>query len=233
MNPLLLIALGGGLGAVTRYLAANAVYDFLGRNFPHGTLFVNVSGSFIMGLLAELILQRSLAPEYRAALLVGFLGGYTTFSSFSLETLYLFEEGGAPKALLNIFLSVTLCLAGVWLGLLLGRQWFAGDWSPVWQGHRFTDSGLGLGAAFALALLAEWASLRLGFRPEWRAAALIALLGLCTVASTLWLAFRLAGEGQELRGLLGLFAINALLGALAAWLGNSTGQWLWQLNQSR
>ena len=92
MAQLLAIALGGSLGAVTRFLAANSVSGWLGREFPHGTLFVNVFGSFLMGLLSELLLLRfAVAAEYQAAVLVGFLGAFTTFSTFALETLRLYQ----------------------------------------------------------------------------------------------------------------------------------------------
>jgi CrcB protein len=135
MNQLIAIALGGSVGAVTRFLVANGIYGVLGRSFPHGTLFVNVSGSFLMGFLTTLMLQRfSMAVEYLAAILVGFLGAYTTFSTFALETVNLFEEGSLLKAFLNIFLSAVLCLVAVWFGLVWGRTLFSGDIYP-WLGN--------------------------------------------------------------------------------------------------
>ena len=80
MHQLIAIALGGSAGAVVRFLVASGIYGWLGRGFPYGTLFVNVSGSFLMGLLTELMLQRfAVAAEYRAAVLVGFLGATRLF----------------------------------------------------------------------------------------------------------------------------------------------------------
>lgn len=120
----LLIFFGAGVGGVFRYWISNGVYLFLGRQFPYGTLVVNATGSFFMGLLFALILERfdGIGPQLRSLLLIGFLGGYTTFSSFSIETLALFESGEWVSATLNIFISVTLCLALTWLGILGGRQ---------------------------------------------------------------------------------------------------------------
>src|SRR3569832_2984781 len=96
---------------------------FTSRNFPYGTLLINVSGSLIMGLLYVLLGERlALSPEWRAAILIGMLGGYTTFSSFSIETLLLFEQGEQFKAMMNVLLSVSLCLLAVWLGVVAGRR---------------------------------------------------------------------------------------------------------------
>lgn len=117
------IAIGGALGAVLRYGASVSVYALLGRGFPYGTLFVNVSGSLLMGLLSVLMLERfNIGPEWRAAVLVGVLGSFTTFSTFSIETLNLLEQGDWLRAMSNIVLSVLVCLAAVWLGVLIGRQ---------------------------------------------------------------------------------------------------------------
>lgn len=124
MNNLILIFIGAGLGGVLRFWVSNATYLLLNRNFPYGTLLVNVSGSFLMGILFVIILERfnGLGPQLRALLLIGFLGGYTTFSSFSIETLNLFEAGEMVNAILNIVLNTSLCLVATWAGIILGRQ---------------------------------------------------------------------------------------------------------------
>lgn len=235
MKQLLAIAIGGSFGAIARFLVANGIYTVLGRNFPHGTLFVNVSGSFLMGLLTELMLQRfALAVEYRAAILIGFLGAYTTFSTFAIETLYLFEQGSLLKAWLNMLLSPLLCVVAVWWGLAWGRTLFSNDVYP-WLGHGlpYLDWGLGLLGAFALAVLAALSFHALQLAPERRAAVLIVLLGVITIGSTLWLALHLSEVRLEFHGLLSLFVLNALGGAVVVWFGSSVGNWLWQLNLSR
>ncbi len=123
MSQTLAIALGGALGALGRFWASNGVYALLGRDFPYGTLAVNLLGSLLMGLGYVWLLERSsLGPEWRALLLVGFLGAFTTFSTFSIETLNLIEGGEPLKALLNVLLSVGLCVFAAWGGVLLGRS---------------------------------------------------------------------------------------------------------------
>lgn len=123
MSQVLAIAAGGAVGAVLRFWVSGGVYALVGRGFPYGTLAVNVSGSLIMGLLYVLMLDRmSLAPEWRAAILIGLLGAFTTFSTFSIETLNLIEQTAYLKAGLNMAVSVVACLAAVWLGVLIGRQ---------------------------------------------------------------------------------------------------------------
>lgn len=124
MNNSILIFLGAGLGGVCRYWMANAVYFFCSRQFPYGTLVVNITGCLLMGFLFTIISERfdGYAPQLRAFLLIGLLGGYTTFSSFSLETLNLFENGAWLSAGLNVLLSMALCLLAVWAGVIGGRQ---------------------------------------------------------------------------------------------------------------
>jgi CrcB protein len=115
----LLIFVGGGLGSVARWWASGFVADKFGETFPWGTMIVNVTGSFLIGLFATLTGPegRVLAPaSLRAFFMLGVCGGYTTFSSFSLQTLNLAEDGQWFRAGANTVLSVVLCLAGVWLG---------------------------------------------------------------------------------------------------------------------
>lgn len=106
-----------------RYWAQQATHALLGRGFPYGTLLVNVAGSFLMGFLYVYLAGRAgLSQEIRLALLVGLLGAFTTFSTFSFETMAPIEDGESVKAAINVVASVGLCLLGCWLGLALGRQ---------------------------------------------------------------------------------------------------------------
>jgi fluoride exporter len=123
VQQLLAIAGGGALGAVLRFSMSSNIYRVLGREFPYGTLAVNVLGSLLMGLFFILIIERgALSAEWRSVIMIGFLGAFTTFSTFSIETLSLLESGELSRAALNIFLSVALCLGATWLGLVIGRQ---------------------------------------------------------------------------------------------------------------
>jgi fluoride exporter len=122
MLAYLWIAIGGALGSVGRYWLSGAVASRFGETFPWGTLLVNVSGSFAIGFFATLTAPdgRWLAPVgFRQFFMFGICGGYTTFSSFSLQTLNLAEEGEWFHAGGNILGSVALCLVAVWLGHLL------------------------------------------------------------------------------------------------------------------
>jgi CrcB protein len=119
---LLLIAAGGAAGAVMRYLVDNAVLDRFAGAFPLGILVVNLSGAFVLGLLAALIMERGLLPtELRSPLIVGFLGAYTTFSTLMLDSWRLAEEGLPALAIANLAGSMVLGIVAVGAGLVLGR----------------------------------------------------------------------------------------------------------------
>lgn len=117
------IATGGAIGALLRFWMSQGVYTVLGRGFPYGTLSVNVIGSLIMGVLYVFLYERmDISAEIRAALVIGLLGAFTTFSTFSIETINLLEAGEVMKAMLNILLSVSLCLVACWFGVAVARQ---------------------------------------------------------------------------------------------------------------
>src|SRR5574337_1064846 len=124
MKQLLLIGLGSGIGGVFRYSLSTFIHKFVGRSFPLGTLAVNTLGCFLMGLLFIVILERftNYSESLRAFLLLGFLGGFTTFSSFPIETFNMVEYGEFFYALLNMLFSLFLCLFLTWLGILIGRE---------------------------------------------------------------------------------------------------------------
>ncbi|HYM72574.1 MAG TPA: fluoride efflux transporter CrcB [Stellaceae bacterium] len=118
------VALGGALGSIARYWMTNVVALLLGPRFPWGTILINILGSFVIGFVAHLTTPVGSVPlsfDLRAFILVGICGGYTTFSSFSLQTLELARSGNWLGAGGNILLSVVLCLIAVWAGYLLGQ----------------------------------------------------------------------------------------------------------------
>jgi CrcB protein len=122
MTPVLAVALGGALGSVARYLLVLQMTRWLGPVFPWGTLAVNVIGGLVIGLLAEaMALKWSVAPETKLFLITGILGGFTTFSAFSLEVVALVQRGAVGAALTYVVASVVLSVGAVFLGLALVR----------------------------------------------------------------------------------------------------------------
>lgn len=120
--PLILVGIGGFAGAVARYLVDGAVSSRMPGAFPWGTLVVNLSGSFILGLLFALTAERAILPaEIRGPVLIGFVGAYTTFSTYMLESWRLVEDGAITLAAVNIVGSTALGLLAVVAGLALGR----------------------------------------------------------------------------------------------------------------
>jgi fluoride exporter len=125
MIAYLWVAIGGALGSVGRYWLGGIIADRAGMTFPLGTLVINVTGSFLIGLFASLNTaegRAGTAPGFRQFFMIGICGGYTTFSTFSLETLNLLRDRQWFYAGGNVLLSVLLCLVAVWLGWLLGSM---------------------------------------------------------------------------------------------------------------
>jgi len=116
------VAAGGALGASLRYMAAAVTHSLMGENFPYGTMMVNVLGSLIIGYMLVLLPDaEDSVPFLRLLLITGVLGGFTTYSAFSIETLQLLQDGNLNKAGLNVVLTLMLCFLAVWGGFLLGR----------------------------------------------------------------------------------------------------------------
>jgi len=118
---LLIIGAGGFFGAISRYLIATYTQKLFGVFFPVGTLSVNVLGSFLIGF-AAMYFSHTIQPEYKAFVITGFLGALTTFSTFSLENITMIQDGEITKALLNIFLNVTLTLAATMSAIILFKR---------------------------------------------------------------------------------------------------------------
>lgn len=118
----LFIAVGSAAGGVARFLLGTFIQGRFGAGFPVGTLLINISGAFLLGFIFTFALGTpAVSPEMRGLLTTGFCGGYTTFSTFSYETMMLLEDGEIGRAVTYIVLSVVVALLGVWLGIVLGR----------------------------------------------------------------------------------------------------------------
>lgn len=233
MNHLIVIAFGGAFGAVLRFFVSTGVYQWLGRGFPYGTLTVNVLGSFMIGLLTEaLVLQRAaITIEYRSAILVGMLGSFTTFSTFSLETLYLLEQGSIVKALLNVLISVAACVLFVWMGLWSGRGLFFYSNGVVnYLDMVFPYAMVTVNAVIAFMIGTMTAILlhRANLNIEYRSAILIVLIGVFITMSSLYLVLYLIEEGHSfesnLHFVLSVFVGNAIICGVSIWLGITMGK---------
>ena len=122
MIQAMLVAVGGAIGSVLRYYVSQWALRLAGPAFPWGTLTVNVVGCFVIGVFAEMIIRRfDASPDLRLLLITGFLGGFTTFSAFSLDAVSLFERGAVVSGAVYIVASVGLSMAGVIAGLALMR----------------------------------------------------------------------------------------------------------------
>jgi fluoride exporter len=123
MKEVLFVAAGGAVGSSLRYLLSSGIYTWYGRAFPWGTLAVNVLGSFAIGLLSILLVDKfNVAQEWRLAIVVGVLGGFTTFSAFSWDTLDLMQQGLTVKAMVNVLANVLLCIVAAWLGAVWAKS---------------------------------------------------------------------------------------------------------------
>ena len=114
------VAVGGAVGAVLRFWSAEIIHVFFEKGFPLGTFFVNVLGSFLMGYLATLLFTETVGhSSLRSFLLIGLLGAFTTFSTFSLDTVELLTTGKLGLAAMNVTLSVVVCISMAWVGVLV------------------------------------------------------------------------------------------------------------------
>jgi fluoride exporter len=123
MMKYLMVGIGGGIGSMLRFWVSSYLGERIGTRFPSGTFAVNITGSFLIGLIVTLLTSKvNWDPNWRYLVPIGFIGGYTTFSAFEYETLRSMQDGRMLVASLNVILSVTLGFAAVWLGTVAGRS---------------------------------------------------------------------------------------------------------------
>ena len=122
MGKYLAVGVGGFVGSIARFWLAVYVGQRMGTRFPYGTFLINISGSFLIGLVMTILTERThLSPTYRYLIPIGFIGGYTTFSTFEYETLRAIQDGQFTIGLLNIVLSVVFGFVMVWTGAIVGK----------------------------------------------------------------------------------------------------------------
>lgn len=124
MKEIILIGIGGGVGAICRFLLTRVIHLFSGAAFPYGTLVVNILGSFLITFLSVALIDRvgEWSSELRALLLIGLLGGFTTFSTFTYDVVNLWESGEGIKMTFYLLLSIALCIGGAFGGIAIGRK---------------------------------------------------------------------------------------------------------------
>jgi CrcB protein len=122
MNKYWVVGLGGFLGSIARFWLGGYISNRMGVRFPYGTFFINISGSFLIGLVVTLLAERThWSANWRYLIPIGFIGAYTTFSTFEFETFQSFRDGELFIAFLNVILSMTVGFIAVWLGVVTGR----------------------------------------------------------------------------------------------------------------
>ena len=122
MQSILMVAMGGALGSSARYLCSKAFVMLLGSSFPFGTMFINIAGSFLMGVCVALFAGSEIPDSTKLFFMTGLLGGFTTFSAFSLDAYTLYEKGEITMAGLYILLSCAVSIFGLFAGLALGKS---------------------------------------------------------------------------------------------------------------
>lgn len=126
LKTIMLLFIGGGIGANLRYWFSGFVSERSTSLFPWGTMLVNISGSLAIGVIMGIIIYTDVSSDWRKFFVFGLLGGYTTFSTFSYETFNLLQEKSYLLAFVNIFMSVGLCLFAVYVGLIISRSFVGG-----------------------------------------------------------------------------------------------------------
>jgi fluoride exporter len=123
MTKYLMVALGGAVGSVLRFWAGSYVSSRMGSRFPYGTFIINITASFVIGLVMTVLAEKAhWSPNWRYLVAIGFLGGYSTFSAFEYETFRVFQDGEFLIASMNVALSVVVGFVSVWLGVVAGRM---------------------------------------------------------------------------------------------------------------